>query len=104
MGRETDANGLYWAIGWKDADFAELTKEISSSIADYQKAAKQHRDCDQFFIFSPYIYAPNWCIELAEQLWPKNLHQYDDLPTRHDAATTRGIVEFMAIPFGSFDS
>ena len=26
----------------KDADFAELTKDIGSSIANYQKALRQH--------------------------------------------------------------
>lgn len=35
--KETDANGFYRAIGWKDAEFAELTKEIRSSIADCQE-------------------------------------------------------------------
>lgn len=54
--KETDANGFHREIGRKDEDFADLIKEIRSSIADYQKAVKQHRYWDQSFIFFAYTY------------------------------------------------
>lgn len=110
MGRETDANGLYRAIGWEDADLAELTKEIRSLISDYKsrsETAPRLGSVSFLHICAEVVYKVGWAMmenpkfhSILQELWFK----CDDFTTRPDAATNQGTVGFMAIHCGSFDS